>query len=84
MITAEAPKAWEEFMEFVSDNFQEFMNIHQLDFNSFPFEFQLGVFKAYFDDLGMELDVSNLSNEELKKEIFSNFIIHEKVVSHYS
>ncbi len=84
LIKAEAPKAWLEFNEFVYQNFNTFINSYQIDFEHIPFEFQVGVFKSYFDEQGMELDVSNLGNDELQKEIFSNFIIHEKVVSHYS
>ncbi len=83
-IKAEAPSAWADFIDFKKKHFGDFIEKHQLDFETMPFEMQLGIFKMYFSENGVDYDTENLSLEELMIDLVLEFRNFENVVKHYS
>ena len=81
-IQQNSPKAWEDFVLDMQERYPDFKQL--ASFSDFPIEFQIGAFKAYFDENSLELDVTNLSFEELKEQIKEGFVNQEQVVSHFS
>ncbi len=84
VIKTDAPKAWADFSDFLEKHFGEFVKKHQLVFEDMPFEMQLGVYKMYFSENGVDFDTENLSLDELKQDLVVEFKNFENVVSHFS
>lgn len=83
-IKEQYPRAWKDFEDFC----KELNGIYQFQsvtsFESYPFEYQLGIFIRFFVDLGMELDVCNIEFEMIPAVIEENFKGHNQAVAHYS
>jgi hypothetical protein len=83
-IQSSAPKAWEDFKKFYSDNFGNLEPLKKIDFTTLPFEMQLGIFLKYFRENGVEPDVQNLDISELENTIADLFEDYERMTGHFS
>jgi hypothetical protein len=81
-----APLAWADFKEFCSQQYATFFSLHtSIDIETIPFAMLIGVFQAYFiEHGGAELDLGNLSYEQLETEVVDAFIVQEGIRRHYS
>ncbi|MFN3402510.1 MAG: hypothetical protein ACK40G_00355 [Cytophagaceae bacterium] len=78
------PNAYKDFMNFYNNSFKPLNFLKDINFNSLPFEMQLGIFLRYFKDNAVELDVCNADYEMLPDVITEAFNTQEKVIKHYS
>ena len=85
-IKSQAPNAWADFNRFCKESYTDlFKQYPDFKVESLPFPFLLGVFHSYLlDSAGTELDLGNLSFEDLENEVVQAFIVHEVVMRHYS
>lgn len=85
-IKSEAPNAWADFNRYAKETYEVFFNTYPtLNLENFPFAMLLGLFQEYLiDSAGAELDLGNLSYEQLENDVVEAFIIHEVVMRHYS
>lgn len=83
-IKEQYPRAWKDFDDFYHElnGIYEFND--QTTFESYPFEYQLGVFIRFFTELGMDLDVCNIEFEMIPAVIDENFKGHNQAAAHYS
>ena len=84
LIKAQYPRAWKDFEDFYKELHEVYGFQADLAFESYPFEYQLGVFIRFFIDLGMELDVCNIEFDMIPAVIEENFKGHNQAVAHYS
>ncbi len=78
----EFPKTWRDFSDFrISVNP---MTVTSEQFNTFPFEYQLGSFLLYFSDSGIDIDLNNYAFALLPNLIEEAFKLQENNISHYS
>ncbi|MFN8436567.1 MAG: hypothetical protein U0V72_02920 [Cytophagales bacterium] len=82
IIKSEAPKAWLDIVECYKKNASELSKVIELD--KIPFILQLGIFKEYFSENGVDLDFNNFSVEELVEIVQKQILEHEQVVKHFS
>jgi hypothetical protein len=78
----EFPKTWRDFSDFRISVNQTIVTPEQ--FNTFPFEYQLGSFLHYFSDSGIDIDLNNYTFELLPSLIEEAFKLQENNISHYS
>ncbi len=83
-IKAQYPRAWKDFEDFCKELNEVYEFQANTEFESYPFEYQLGIFIRFFIDLGMELDVCNIEFEMIPAVIEENFKGHNQAVAHYS
>lgn len=83
-LQSQCPKAWGDFNKFYSSEFATNASIKNINFIELPFEMQLGVLLKYFNDNGIEVDLSNTDLTILPEHFVEAFQTHEKVISHYS
>jgi hypothetical protein len=81
-----APNAWADFNKFCNEKYTSFFTTnHPLKIESIPFSMLLGVFQEYFiANAGAELDLGNLSFEQLENDVVEAFIAQETIMKHYS
>lgn len=79
-----APNAWLDIVSCYHKNTEGFEKNQNLTFENLPFLLQIGIFKQYFSENGIDIDFNNLSNEELLDVITQLIIDHENTVKHYS
>ena len=84
LIKEQYPRAWKDFEDFCQELNEIYGFKDSTVFESYPFEYQLGVFIRFFIDLGMELDVCNIEFEMIPAVIEENFKGHNQAVAHYS
>ncbi|MDB5258412.1 MAG: hypothetical protein JWM14_3107 [Chitinophagaceae bacterium] len=83
-IKEQYPRAWKDFEDFNQELNEAYGFKPNAAFESYPFEYQLGVFIRFFIDLGMELDVCNIEFDMIPAVIEENFKGHNQAVAHYS
>ena len=83
-IKEQYPRAWKDFEDFNQELNEAYGFRANTAFESYPFEYQLGVFIRFFIDLGMELDVCNIEFDLIPAVIEENFKGHNQAVAHYS
>ena len=85
-IKAEAPNAWADFNRFCKETYATFFNeYNNVEIEKIPFAMLLGVYQAYLiDSAGAELDLGNLSYEQLEADVVEAFVVHEVIMRHYS
>lgn len=83
-IKSQYPRAWKDFEDFLEEVYKTYGFTIPQSFESYPFEFQLGLFIRFFIDLGIELDVCNIEFEMIPSVIEENFKGHNQAVAHYS
>ncbi len=79
-----APKAWADFENFYKTNFPDYSSDPKLSPDKIPFEMLLGILLHYFEENGVEWDVSNTDYKLLPETLYEVFESYEKVISHYS
>ena len=79
-----APKAWKDVESFYQENFSEFISKSQVTLDELPFEMMIGLLLKYFNENGVEWDVSNTEYEFLPDTLLEVFENYEKVISHFS
>lgn len=80
----QAPNACKDIFLCYETITKGFKKTELTDFQNLPFVLQLGVFRHYFSENGLDLDFNNLSDSELAEQITNLIISHENVVKHYS
>jgi hypothetical protein len=85
-IKTSAPHAWTDFKQFCMLKHHTFFTLYaQIAIETIPFAMLIGVFQEYFiENGGAELDLGNLSYEQLEAEVVEAFIVHEVIMRHYS
>lgn len=84
-IQEDAPKAWADFEKFYQEIIGSLSEeIKKINFLEFPFSMQFGVYIAYFQDNGMEMDVQTMNFEFIQTTVYEMFIAHERIMDHYS
>lgn len=85
-IKEEAPNAWKDFNRFCIEKHDSFFGkYNSIQIEDIPFAMLLGVYQEYFvENAGAELDLGNLSYEQLEKDVVEAFIVHEVIMRHYS
>jgi len=83
-IKEQYPRAWKDFEDFNRELNEIYGFKAETPFDSYPFEYQLGIFLRFFTDLGMELDVCNIEFDLIPSVIEENFKGHNQAVAHYS
>jgi len=79
-IAQNSPNSWADFVEFYNSNFEK----HQIVIENLPFEFLLGLYLRYFNENGIEIDLSNTEFQELENEIVKAFAWQEVNRNHFS
>ncbi len=83
-IQKEYPRAWQDFTDFHTELCKASNFVSSLQFEQYPFEYQLGIFFRYFNENGIELDVCNIEFELIPAVIEENFKGHNQSVAHFS
>jgi hypothetical protein len=85
-IKTEAPNAWADFNRFCKEKYSSlFSNYPTLKIEDLPFDMLLGVFQSYLvDSASAELDLGNLSYDQLEIDVVEAFLVHEVIMRHYS
>lgn len=83
-IQIQCPKAWGDFNTFYNSEYASNPSLKNINFIELPFEMQLGVMLRYFNDNGIEVDLSNTDLSILPDHITEAFKTHENVISHFS
>jgi hypothetical protein len=81
ILSESAPKAWIDFTAY-AQKFNPYTSTN--DFNSIPFEMQLGIYLGYLQENNVEIDLINPDIQVLESTIKEAFVNFEKVIGHYS
>lgn len=83
-IKHQAPNAWLDIVSCYHKNTEGFEKNKDTSFENLPFLLQLGIFRQYFSENGIDIDFNNQTNEELLHAITHLIVDHENTVKHYS
>ena len=85
-IKIQAPNAWKEFEKYCKSTYADFFISHPTIYiEEIPFSMLIGVYQEYFiENTGPELDLGNLSYDQLENEVVEAFIVQEGIMRHFS
>lgn len=83
LLQKEFPKTWKDFNDF-HHQISSSKQLSHIAFADMPFDWQLGVCLHYFEDSGIDLDISNAGYAFIPGLIIEAFKIQENNISHYS
>ncbi len=72
----EAPKTWKYFEDFVEGNYPEI--IDKIEFDQLSFDFQLGVYIAFFNSVSTDVDIYSTEQDALKDAVMEAFRQYEE------